>query len=153
MVLSINSNYDRYEEFTWYKTFMINDGANLKNNTLNKYPQLREYIDEVARTVLVDKGFTFKKTGDSDFVVYIYGVLNEVGQNFRGTSYSTYGPTVELTQGSLIIDIVNTMDKENNKLTWRGRADRLVDEIVDTEKRRKTLRKNIGKILADFPPN
>lgn len=158
--VSITSNYDRFEEFTWYKTFTLNDGENLPDNTLNKYPQLKEYIDEVVREILVAKGFTYKETGDTDFVVYPYGVLTEVRQNFRATSGANWGgsvilrgPAVELTQGSLVIDVVNTMDKENKKLTWRGRGVRLVDEITDTENQRKRLQKNITKILADFPPN
>ena len=153
MVISTTSNYDRFEEFTWYKTFALYDDSNLPDNALNKYPQLREYIDKVVRKVMVEKGFTHRETGDTDFVVYTYGVLTEVGQTFRGVSYSHRGPTVELTQGSLVIDVVNTMDKENKKLTWRGRGVRLVDEITDTENQRKRLQKNITKILADFPPN
>jgi hypothetical protein len=154
-MVSVTSTQDRFEEFTWYKTFTLFDGADMPDNALNKYPQLRDYADEVVKKILIEKGFTYAETGDTDFVVYTYGVLTEVGQSFRDRTWrgTSRGPTVELTQGAIVIDIVNTMDVEEKRLTWRGKGERLVDEIAETDDAKKRLEKNITSILADFPPN
>ncbi len=160
--ITINSDYDSSEEFTWYKTFALYDGAELPDNALNKYPQLRQYVDEVVREVLLEKGFIHEETGDTDFIVYTYGILTGVKQSiqlysyrakWRGDSISRGRTAVELTQVALVIDVVNTMDQENKKLTWRGGGGRVVEEVIDDEATRKRLKKNITKILAEFPPD
>ncbi len=160
-MIIINSNYDTNEDFTWYKTFALYDGSDLPDNALNKYPQLRQYVDEVVREVLVEKGFTHQETGNTDFVVYTYGLLTDDTQNiqilssraWRGSAVTKRGTAVELTQGTLVIDVVNTMDRENEKLTWRCVGRKVVDKIADNDATRKRLKENITKILAAFPPD
>jgi hypothetical protein len=156
--LSVDTMYDRNEDFSWYETFTIFGGENLPGNTLNKTPLLREQINDMVKNVLMQKGYTYKSTGNFDFVIYVYGKLREMRQPFVSVSDSAIGASrivgqaADLTQESLFIDVVNTMKPGEKRLVWRGRGVRFIENISQNPDSDIGLRETIAKILADFPP-
>lgn len=68
-----------------------------------------------------------------------------------GFGYSS-GSDTKIThykQGTLIIDMINP---ETDKLTWRGAADGRLPKGTDRKERDELTQTYVSKILSDFPP-
>ncbi len=156
--VSVKTDYDHTEDFSKYKTFTLFSGELAPGNALSKYPELKERMYPVVKEILVEKGFIYKESEITDFVVHLRGAVNAQTQRTKQGGRTWYNPwwgsgrTVVsyYDEGSLIIDIVNTAEKN---LSWRGIGSKIVDQgnmsgVYD----RSQLKKNLEKILKGFPP-
>ncbi len=133
--VSVKTDYDHTENFSTYKTFTLFNGELAPGNALVKYPELKERMYPVVTEILVEKGFVYKESGTTDFVVHLRGAVNAQTQRTKQGGRSWYntwwggGRSVVsyYDEGSLLIDIVNTAEKN---LSWRGVGTKIVDQGV-----------------------
>jgi len=158
--LNISTDYDPTQDFSKYKTYRW---ARIKerdpNDILSKNLMLRKRIQAAVNKGLIEKGFTKLDKGKPDFIVFIHaGVQQRMnvyhhGGYYYGGWWGPYGGYTSVShykQGTLVIDIVDTEEKE---LSWRGIASDVVKSYADPEALQEELDYIISAMLDDFPPN
>jgi len=158
--LNISTDYDPTQDFSKYKTYRW---ARIKerdpNDILSKNLMLRKRIQAAVNKGLIEKGFTKLDKGKPDFIVFIHaGVQQRMnvyhhGGYYYGGWWGPYGGYTSVShykQGTLVVDIVDTEEKE---LSWRGIASDVVKSYSDPESLQEELDYIISAMLDDFPPN
>lgn len=128
---------------------------------------VEQRIRSAIETQMALKGFRKVETGDVDFRVGYYLILDDRvdyhtvntyyggGWGYRGV-YGRYGPgygssqttAVEYTQGTLIVDFFDVQSKE---LVWRGTGEGKTHETTDPMEKQERANLAIQKILEQFP--
>ncbi len=158
--LNISTDYDPTQDFSKYKTYRW---ARIKerdpNDILSKNIMLRKKVQAAVNKVLKEKEFTKLDRGKPDFIVFIHaGVQQRMNVYYHGGyhyggwwgPYGGYTTVSRYKQGTLVIDIVDTEEKE---LSWRGIASDVVQSYSDAEALQEELDYVISIMLEDFPPN
>ena len=158
--LNISTDYDPTQDFSKYKTYRW---ARIKerdpNDILSKNLLLRKKVQAAVNKGLQEKGFTKLDRGKPDFIVFIHaGVQQKMnvyhhGGYYYGGWWGPYGGYTSVShykQGTLVVDIVDTEEKE---LSWRGIASDVVKSYSDPEALQEELDYIISAMLEDFPPN
>jgi hypothetical protein len=158
--LNISTDYDPTQDFSKYKTYRW---ARIKerdpNDILSKNLLLRKKVQAAVNKGLQEKGFTKLDRGKPDFIVFIHaGVQQRMnvyrhGGYYYGGWWGPYGGYTSVShykQGTLVVDIVDTEEKE---LSWRGIASDVVKSYSDPEALQEELDYIISAMLEDFPPN
>ncbi|MGD9346056.1 MAG: DUF4136 domain-containing protein [Candidatus Aminicenantes bacterium] len=157
----VQFDYDRQEDFSQFRTYsFIPLPDNLKTEIS---PMVVRRIEEAIALTLGDKGFQ-RTEASPDFLVAIhleskdkFDVQNwgytyaPYDLYWRGAGYwGTGGITVQqYQQGTLIIDVVKTADKE---LVWRGVGTKALSPNPTPKTMDRNVNEVVSKILADFPP-
>jgi hypothetical protein len=157
--LNISTDYDPTQDFSKYKTYRW---AKLKErdpgDILSKNPMLRKRVQVAVNKVLKEKGFEELKEGKPDFIIFIHAgiqqrmnVYHHGGYHYGGWwgPYGGYTSVSHYKQGTLVVDIVDTEEKE---LSWRGIASDIVQSYSDPEELQEELDYVISVMLEDFPP-
>ena len=158
--LNISTDYDPTQDFSKYKTYRW---ARIKerdpNDILSKNLMLRKRVQEAVNKDLQEKGFEKLDSGKPDFIVFVHAgvqqrmnVYHHGGYNYGGWwgPYGGYTSVRHYKQGTLVVDIVDTEEKE---LSWRGIASDVVQSYSDPEAVQEELDYVISAMLEGFPPN
>ncbi len=158
--LNISTDFDPTQDFSKYKTYRW---ARIKerdpNDILSKNIMLRKRVQVAVNNKLKEKGFTKLDRGKPDFIVFVHaGVQQRMnvyhhGGYYYGGWWGPYGGYTSVShykQGTLVVDIVDTNEKE---LSWRGIASDVVQYYSDPEALQEELDYVIAAMLEDFPPN
>jgi len=157
----VHFDYDRQEDFSQFRTYNFIPVPNELSADVNSMVIRR--IEEAIALALGDKGFN-RTEASPDFLVAIhleskdkFNVQNwgysyaPYDLYYRGAGYwGSGGITVQqYQQGTLIIDVVKTADKE---LVWRG----VGTKALSPNPTPKTIDRNVNlvvsKIMQSFPP-
>lgn len=159
--VSVVTDYDHAEDFSTYKTFRMYEGKTIPGDELAKDPLVKKRFEDAVKEELIKKGFTYKESGDVDFMVVIHAGVKEKVRVTNWGRYGWYDPwwgpyggRVDVSQyeeGTLVIDIVTVSQKE---LAWRGMGTSVIgsNKYGGDEEGLKNIREIVSKILAGFPP-
>ncbi|SRR5690554_4848791 len=153
---SINIDYDSQTNFSQYKTYNYYPKMRSGLNELND-SRMRRAVDNVMR----EKGFL--KSNNPD--VYI----NYYTEQTSKPSYSSFGVGIGQRIGRGVGIGVNTripiggntkiqhitfdvIDKDQDKLIWQGAMKAEVKEGGSVSSRDAQYKKNVSKLLRNFPP-
>jgi hypothetical protein len=148
----VKYDYDRSADFAKYKTYrwVPIEGAQQPDQLTHK--NITTVLDEQ----LLGKGLTKKEADPVDlYVGYQVSVSKETQvttfNNGPGWRYGGMGTATTSTihVGTLVFDVYDPAAKS---LIWRGSATDTLDPSSDPDKRMKRLRKAMGKLLKNFPP-
>ena len=158
--LDISTDYDPTQDFSKYKTYRW---ARIKerdpNDILTKNLRLRKRVLVAVNKGLQEKGFEKLDRGKPDFIVFVHaGVQQKTNVYYQGGyhyggwwgPYGGYSSVSTYKQGTLVVDIVDTEEKE---LSWRGIASDVVQSYSDPEALQEELDYVISIMFEDFPPN
>jgi len=118
-------------------------------------------VHRATQAVLEERGFVRDVSGEPDYLIAHYGLLdtgvdiqNYVDLNVYG--YRTWAQPMRIQQiplaydeGMLILDFV---DPATHALMWRGYGETRVDLEAASRERAERLRKVVGAMLENFPP-
>lgn len=157
----VHFDYDRQEDFSQFRTYKFIPVPEELSADVN--PMVIRRIEEAIALALGDKGFN-RTEASPDFLVAIhleskdkFNVQNwgytyaPYDLYYRGAGYwGSGGITVQqYQQGTLIIDVVKTADRE---LVWRG----VGTKALSPNPTPKTIDRNVNlvvsKIMQSFPP-
>lgn len=157
--INVSSDFDPTQDFNKYKTYRwAKKKERNPNDILSKNIRLRKAIQSAVDKVLQKKGFEKVSTGKPDFVVIVNGgVKNKINVYHHGGywyhpwwgPYGGYTTVSHYREGSLVVDIVDTKEKE---LSWRGIATGITKYDVDPDFLQEDIDKIVTKVLEDFPP-
>ena len=158
--LDISTDFDPTQDFSKYKTYRW---ARIKerdpNDILSKNLMLRKRVQVAVNNVLNEKGFIRLDRGKPDFIIFVHaGIQQRTNVYYHGGyhyggwwgPYGSYSSVSHYKQGTLVLDIVDTEEKE---LSWRGIASDVVQSYSDPEALQEELDYVISAMLEDFPPN
>ena len=158
--LDISTDFDPTQDFSKYKTYRW---ARIKerdpNDLLTKNLRLRKRVMVAVNKGLKEKGFEKLDRGKPDFIVFVHaGVQQKTNVYYHGGyhyggwwgPYGGYSSVSTYKQGTLVVDIVDTEEKE---LSWRGIASDVVQSYSDPEALQEELDYIISIMFEDFPPN
>ena len=158
--IKVKYDYDKRENFPQLQTYQIMPvPAFLKVNKV-----VREKIETAVIQQLSSKGYKKKLEEPSMLVVihtYVQGRLNisdwgysyaDRNSYWQGSGLWNIGNIDAYTYegGTLIIDFVNSKEK---KLIWRGLAQGVLPENLESAKMDKLINSAVKKILKRFPSN
>jgi hypothetical protein len=159
--VTVKTDYDHEYDFSQYKSYRWAEETELaKTDVLAKNPLVYKRVQKAVDKDLQAKGFTREESGDTDFVVVAHAgtkdrmQINQYG-GYGGWYHPFWGPyggytdVSHYTEGSLVIDLVDSKKKE---LAWRGTGTGIVKDYKDSDKMQKDLDESVAKILASFPP-
>ncbi|PWK21056.1 DUF4136 domain-containing protein [Xanthomarina spongicola] len=162
----VNSDYDKNTDFTKYKTVSFGGWEKESDKILNDFDKKR--ITDALTNEFNSRGINLvESNGDATITLYLViqtksnitaytnfnGGLGYTGRWGYGRGF--YGgmgsATTSLSEndyrvGTLVIDMYDTAEK---KLIWQG--DMTTDVQEKSQKREKTIPKNIGKLMKKFP--
>lgn len=162
--VSVVTDYDKTVNFGQYKTFNIKPPASVENHVDPERVNKRNItlITDNIRKQMLEKGY--KESSNPDLWISFY-VKVDTKQEVRTTSYGYYGGSpyyygsyygygtsgytdvsvVDLTEGTLIVDLV---DREQNKLVWQGVAKKTINETqLD---RSNEIEKAVGQLFYRY---
>jgi hypothetical protein len=159
--ITINHDFDPDANFAAFKTYawiaqpatvMGDAQAAQQVNTL-----LDKRIKSAVDAQLAKEGLSVDVDNPDLLLAYHTGVQNKVDVTDWGYSYSPYYygyPRRDITvyqyqQGTLIVDIIQTSDKE---LVWRGSAQATLSDNPTPEKTERRINEAIGKMFQRYPP-
>lgn len=159
--ISFQSDYNPDADYTKLKTFKFYKDEKVSGDALAGRPMLRDKIRNAIRDALKKKGYTEDKN-NPDFLIVLFGVMKGKLKTSGWGYYQWYNPwwgtsaysdreidVSHYEQGSLVIDIVLTKNKE---LIWRGIADGLTKQNLSPQELDEAVEYIVNKILNDFPP-
>lgn len=162
----INSDYDKSTDFTKYKTISFGGWEKESDKILNDFDKKR--IADALISEFSSRGIKLvESNGDATITLFLViqnksnitaytnfnGGMGYTGRWGYGRGY--YGGVGSATttlneneyrEGTLVIDMYDTAEK---KLVWQGDMTTEVQE--KSEKREKTIPKNISKLMKKFP--
>ena len=168
--MTINSDFDHSQDFTKYKTFRYATKDELNpDDILQTEPFVGNRVKAAIEKNLQASGYQMLDSGETDFVVLAHaGVQQQVavstttsygyggyGSYYGGWYDPWWGPYGGYTsvsyynEGTLVIDIVDTVKKE---LTWRGMATATLADNPSAQQQEKNITKAVNAILINFPP-
>ena len=137
-----NVNWSQYKTYAWGESESV---AN---------PITNQYIVSAVEAQLAAKGMT-KVESDPGLIV-IYNATTDTQKQLNWSGMGGFGrfgggmgsaQVDNITQGQLIVDIVDTKAKQ---FLWRGTANDTVSN--DPQKTQKTITKAVTKMFQKFPP-
>jgi len=148
--VKVTTDYDKYSDFTHYKTFSIyNLTTSLNVSELNA-----ERIWRSIRQEMIKKGY--KENNDNpDLMINVVSLLkdkkyvtatgNDYYRPYRGAGNTTI-QAYEYKDGSLVIHVV---DVKANRLVWEGKG---TAEITKQPKNPdEAINSAVAKIMTEFP--
>lgn len=162
----VNSDYDKNTDFTKYKTVSFGGWEKESDKILTDFDKKR--ITDALTSELKSRGLNLVEA-NGDATITLFLVIQKKSSitaytNFNGgmgyTGRWGYGRGVyggvgsastslsenDYREGTLVIDMYDTAEK---KLIWQGDMTTEVQE--KSEKREKTIPKNISKLMKKFP--
>lgn len=154
-------DYDRQEDFSQFRTYNFIPVPEELNADVN--PMVIRRIEEAIALALGDKGFNRTEVSP-DFLVAIHlESKDKFDVQHWGYTYAPYdlyyrgggywgsgGITVQqYQQGTLIIDVVKTEDKE---LVWRGVGTKALSPNPTPKTIDRNVNQVVSKIMHSFPP-
>jgi hypothetical protein len=154
-------DYDKTADFSAFKTYAHKDGTKVGQQLID------ERIVAAIDAELAAKGLTKSETNPDVFVVYHVAFDQEKDISTFSTGYGGgYGPygwgwgggwgggttstqVRNILVGTLVIDLA---DAKQGKVAWRGMGVKEVKTQVSPEKRDKSIRDAVKKILKNYPP-
>jgi hypothetical protein len=158
--LDITSDYDPSQDFSKYKNYRwAKMKERHKDDLLAQNIRLWKRVQSAVDKSLKEKGFEKLDRGKPDFIVFIHAgvqqrtdVYHHGAYRYRGWwgPYGGYTTVNQYKQGTLVIDIVDRIEKE---LSWRGMASDVVRNYSDSQELQEEIDYVVKAILDDFPPH
>lgn len=153
----IKTEYDPKADFTQYKTFCLLQGCEftftgpaylddslvqetVKGAIIAEMKLKGLQYNDNTPDLLVD----FHITIENEKVIYYHGIEDE--PNYYRTPF-LQPESITLTKGSLLIHMV---DRQRSEVVWQSQAEGYMESPPDLSP--KNIRKGIGKVLRDYPP-
>jgi hypothetical protein len=158
----VDRDYDTSVDFSRYKTFSWMevpdaDPQNAAEARLTSSLEARRVRSGIARE-LTAKGYQKLDEGGDLLVVFYLGAdqytefkqsAYTLGDVWAGSRVGGGVTGTDVTQGTLIIDLVDSSQRE---LVWRGTAENAHRDDTSQEKLNETLDKAIKKLFEKYPP-
>jgi hypothetical protein len=155
-------DYDSGFDFSGFTTFSLRpDEEKKRSEDSRENPLMDTRIRDAVKNILSSRGYVRTTPEEADFLVG-YDVTIEkklevntvsAGIGFGGHSpWGSVGFQTSVSQydeGTIIIDI---LDRETERLVWRGSGSRRVRLTRNPEKTTKMVNRAVSEILAQFPP-
>jgi hypothetical protein len=161
--LETTSDYDRSANFSQYKTFAFQEGTPAPTSFV------QERIESAISNALQTKGYTKAPVDSADLLIYTHaktstqkqlnattmGYSGWWGPGWYGGGWGGYygggmGTTtvqeVDIKKGTVIVDMV---DRNSQKIVWRGSATNVIDEDSATPEK---LNAGAMKLFENYPP-
>lgn len=158
--ISYNNDFDPAIDFGGFSSFAwVEDiDANaVKSRGMDPLDERR--VKSALDQQLESRGYRKDTSGQPDFLVNFYVTTQEkIDVNTYHTGWGYYGwyggtqtSVRQWTQGTLVIDFIDTAQKD---LAWRGWATAAVDDFdrMTAEKKTETVNEIVAGILKQFPP-
>jgi len=167
----VTTDYDRKADYAALKTYSwAEPEKNQRMDPRIDWQFVDEHVRRAANQELVAKGYSLAETGQPDFTLVYYVVLEdrvEPVEAILPARYPVYGyrytvsgniswtlaypgQTRQYTQGSLMLDIV---DARSNQALWRGTATARLIGNTKPEERERRINEAVQKLLQKFPPS
>jgi hypothetical protein len=158
------ADFDQNYSFSSQGTFGFPTEEQYPSSAGDVPPGRMERIQAVVRNVLEEKGFTYSEKPPVDYIVALYGRVEEKVE-MPDTDVIGYGlwpgwedttdskamggqnVTTRWEEGTLIADVI---DAKQLQAVWRGTAKAVVGEQPMSD---SDLRKAVQKLFKDFPPS
>ena len=72
-----------------------------------------------------------------------------MGQRGVGVGVGTRPPTREITEGFLVVELV---ERESRQVIWRGVGQRAITEGMSPQRRAELITRQLGELLERYPP-
>ena len=153
--LTTSTDYKPGTDFSKYKTFAFTETDDIRNTIL------MDRIKGALSTQLTLKGLRITDANPDLWVVphprlskqtqiNTYSTGWGYGWGWYGGMGSTTSTVSEIPVGTLVIDLVDSKDKE---LVWRGTASDTLKENATPEERDQNLNAAMAKLFEGFPPS
>jgi hypothetical protein len=163
----VKSEYDKTVDFTKFKTFTFKGWQKDSDKQIDDIDKKR--VEDAFKAELSSRGLTSdddnpdlgitlyivieEKTSISSYDEYHGGLGYDAGRGwglgYRGMGTGSANTTFEeedYKEGTLVIDFY---DEQSKKLIFQGTFNSIINE--NSEKRDKTIPKNIGKLMKKYP--
>ena len=159
--VKVSSDYDPSQDFSSYKTYKWYDGEPNPNDALAKNQLAQRRVFTAVDSNLQLKGFTKVTSDDADFIVNAHaGVAEKMrvdNYGYRGYGwydpwwgpYGGYTSVSYYDEGSLVIDVVDSKEKE---LSWRGIGTATLKDHSSVEDAVYFINDVVSRIMVGFPP-
>ncbi len=166
--LTVKTDYEPEYDFTALKTYAWLEGEAPSNDIRVNNSLIINRVVAAVDADLQSKGYKLVGKDKADFYVnWFGGIENKIrretintyyggmGYGYGAWGYGGYWPgysqtyDVEYQEGTLIIDIADSKDKQ---LIWRGTGQDYVDDGDTPEKITASINQTVTKILSGFPP-
>jgi hypothetical protein len=153
----VDSNFNAFKTYKWIPR-QISEASGSARQAVQSNTLLDNRIRSAVDTQMTAKGFTLTEDNPDVLVVYHVGLQNKVDVTDWGYTYAgSYwggglGRSVDVyqyTEGTLIVDIVNTGSKQ---LAWRGSATGVVEPGASPEQQEARINDVVSRIFANYPP-
>jgi len=166
--LTVKTDYEPQYDFSALKTYAWLEGEAPSNDIRVNNSLIINRVVDAVNNDLQSKGYQLVEKDKADFYVnWFGGIENKIrretinhyyggmGYGYGAWGYGGYWPgysqtyDVEYQEGSLIIDIADSKDKQ---LIWRGTGQDYVEDNETPEKITAGINQTVTKILGTFPP-
>ena len=155
--ITYNQDYDPDASFTTLKSYSWVEAADPSQVDRGVAPLVARRVNRAIDENLENKGYNKLESGTPDFMVNWYvGTDQKISVSTYSTGwgyYGWYGGTTtqvnQWTEGTLVVDIIDTKSKE---LIWRGWAKGALSENPSSEEVTRAVNEVISGILQPFPP-
>jgi hypothetical protein len=163
----VKSEYDKTVDFTKFKTFTFKGWQKDSDKQIDDIDKKR--VEDAFKAELSSRGLT-SDDDNPDLSITLYIVIEEKtsissydqyhgglgydggrgwGLGYKGMGTGSANTTFEeedYKEGTLVIDFY---DEQSKKLIFQGTFNSIINE--NSEKRDKTIPKNIGKLMKKYP--
>ena len=147
--ISVETDYNRETDFSKYNTYRwIPHVKGTEANPLMNDPLIEGHVKNAVNAMMAINGFTRIEEGHPDFLVaYYFTARNRVDVTHHYGYWYPHTSVYQYQEGTLIIDIVDRVDKQ---LIWRGWATGVLE---DRSKIKSQVDYSVQKLLKRFPPD
>lgn len=154
--------FDRRARFDGLESFdfhVLPDSA--PNDERIDGPLFNARVQRAVQSVLEERGFTRDASGEPDFLIVHYGILDTgvdiqhyvdlelFGYRSWVQPMRTKEIVTDYDEGMLILDVI---DPASRALMWRGYGETRVNPGAASAKRAARMRRVVAEMLANFPP-
>ena len=155
--ITYNEDYDPEASFTTLKSYSWVEAADPSQVDRGVDPLVARRVNRAVDENLESKGYNKRESGAVDFLVNWYvGTDQKMSVSTYSTGwgyYGWYGGTTtqvnQWTEGTLVVDVIDTKSKE---LIWRGWATKALADNPTPEEVTRTVNEIVAGILQTFPP-
>jgi len=159
-----NADFSKYHTYAWNPR-----GNDLPDNPRFNSPLVDRNIRDAIEYAMNLKGMLKVEPARADLLLTYHGIVDQqvnlsTIDSFYGASpywgpygrWWGYGGSTTyvntFNEGTLILDMLENVAGNDDRLVWRGTATSTINEANDPATRRQNLRNGAVKLLADFPP-
>ena len=155
--MTVSSHIERNVDFVDYLTYDWGPPDNLPvgDPRLDNNPFFKDHLQGAIEKALAAKGYERAATEAPDLLVHYHANVSQRVEVYNADSQYGYcyencnARVVDYEEGTLVVDIV---DRETNKVVWRGWAQDAMDGVIDNQQRlEKQVDEGVTKMMLLLP--